>query len=42
MGLFSKIKNMFKRSEERMYLDKAKFYKTANIERRKSGYIKKE
>lgn len=36
------INKMFKRSEEKMYLDKAEFYKTANIERRKSAYIKKE
>ena len=36
------IDKMFKRSEERMYLDKAEFYKTANIERRKSAYITKE
>ena len=36
------IDKMFKRSEERMYLDKAEFYKTANIEKRKSAYIKKE
>ena len=33
---------MFKLSEERMYSDKAEFYKTANIERRKSSYINKE
>ena len=36
------INKMFKRSEERMYVDKAEFYKTANIERRKSSYITKE
>ena len=35
------IDKMFKRSEERMYLDKAEFYKTAKIERRKSVYIDK-
>ena len=33
---------MFKLSEERMYQDKAEFYKTANIERRKSNYVSKE
>ena len=33
---------MFKLSEERMYADKAEFYKTAEIERRKSSYITKE
>ena len=31
--------NMFKLSEERMYSDKAEFYKTAQIKRRKSAYI---
>lgn len=36
------VDKMFKLSEERMYLDKAEFYKTANIERRKSAYISKE
>ena len=36
------IEKMFKLSEERMYLDKAEFYKTANIERRKSDYITKK
>ena len=33
---------MMKLSEQRMYLDKEEFYKTAGIERRKSGYIEKE
>ena len=33
---------MFKLSEERMYLDKAEFYKNSNIERRKTGYITEE
>ena len=33
---------MMKLSEKRMYADKAEFYKTANIERRKSSYIVKE
>ena len=36
------VDNMFKLAEERMYQDKAEFYKTANIERRKSSYITKE
>ena len=35
------IDKMLKLSEERMYIDKAEFYKTAKIERRKSGYINK-
>ena len=36
------IEKMYKLSEERMYLDKAEFYKTANIDRRKSSYITEE
>lgn len=32
------IEKMFKLSEQRMYQDKADFYKTSNIERRKSHY----
>ena len=36
------IDKILKLSEERMYLDKAEFYKTANIERRKSSYIAKK
>ncbi|MBO4541522.1 MAG: hypothetical protein J5736_06065, partial [Bacilli bacterium] len=35
------VDKMFKLSEERMYVDKAEFYKTAEIERRKSVYIEK-
>ena len=35
----SDLNQMFKLSEERMYADKAEFYKTANIERRKSSYV---
>ena len=35
------VDKMFKLSEERMYLDKAEFYKTSEIERRKSAYIEK-
>lgn len=33
---------MYELSEEKMYSDKAEFYKNANIERRKSTYINKE
>ena len=36
------VDKMFKLSEERMYLDKAEFYKTAKFERRKTDYIHKE
>ena len=36
------VDSMFKLSEQRMYEDKAEFYKTANIDRRKSSYINKE
>ena len=36
------INKMLKLSEERMYQDKAKFYETAEFERRKSGYITEE
>ena len=36
------IEKMLKLSEERMYADKAEFYRTAKIERRKSDYITKE
>ena len=35
------IDKMYKLSEERMYQDKAEFYKTAEFERRKSTYIEK-
>ena len=35
------LEELFKLSEERMYLDKAEFYKTSNIERRKSNYLPK-
>ena len=35
------IDKMYKLSEERMYQDKAEFYKTAEFERRKSSYIEK-
>lgn len=36
------VEKMFKLSEERMYLDKAEFYKTSHIERRKTNYTPKE
>ena len=36
------IDKMLKLSEERMYLDKAEFYKSSEIERRKTSYITKE
>ena len=36
------VDRMFKLSEERMYADKAEFYKTSDIERRKSNYITEE
>ena len=36
------IDKMLKLSEERMYLDKAEFYKTSHIERRKTSYIHEE
>ena len=36
------VNKMFKLSEERMYLDKEEFYKTAHIERRRSGYIEEK
>ena len=41
-GEIDNVDKMLKLSEERMYIDKAEFYKTANIERRKTGYITKE
>ena len=36
------VEKMLKISEERMYLDKAEFYKTAKIDRRKSSYVTEE
>ena len=33
------LEELFKLSEERMYADKAEFYKTSNVERRKSNYL---